>query len=120
MTAPHSLLMICRHSGWSAQAAACLETTLTAGVFEQRAALVLLDAAVTLLFADQQGDSVRPKSLAQQLPALELYGIDTVYADAGALAAHGLAQAALPIAVKPLQAGELATLVAAAKHALVF
>jgi sulfur relay protein TusC/DsrF len=118
-TAP-TLLMICRHSGWTAQAAACLETTLTAGVYEQHTALVLLEAAVTLLFPDQQNDGVRPKTQAQQLPALELYGIDTVYVEASALAAHGLADIALPIVVKPLQAGELATLVATARHTMVF
>jgi len=114
------LLIICRHSGWTAQAAAFFETTLTAGVYDQHTALVLLEEAVTLLFPDQQTDAVRPKSLAQQLPALELYGINMVYVDTSALAACGLELAALPIAVKPLQAGELAALVATAKHTLVF
>lgn len=118
-TAP-SLLMICRRSGTTAQAAACLETTLTAGVYEQPTALVLLEEAVTLLFADQQNDDTRRKNLAQQLPALELYGIDKVYADAGALACYGLATDSLPIAVTTLQPGELATLLAAAKHTVVF
>lgn len=118
-TAP-ALLMICRRSGATAQAAACLETTLTAGVYEQRTVLVLMEEAVTLLFPDQQNDELRPKNLAQQLPALDLYGIDTVYADATALARFGLAAETLPIAVKPLQSVELAALVASAAQIMVF
>jgi len=113
-----ALLMICRRSGYTASA--CLETTLTAGVYEQHTALVLLDEAVTLLVTDQQTNEVQPKNVAQQLAALDLYGIDIVYADAGALACYGVGADSVPIAVKQLQPGELACLVADARHTVVF
>ncbi len=114
------LLFICRQSGWTSSAAACLETALTAGVFEQHPALVLLGDAVTQLLPDQSGETIGMKTLAHQLPALELYGIQTVYVDAAALTMRGLGDAELTIPVQRLQPGQLADLVAAARTTLVF
>ena len=119
-TTTRSCLFVCRRSAWTSEAAACLETLLTAGVFEQRPVLVLLDAAVTLLLADQNGAPIHVKTLARQLPALELYGIETVYADAAALAVYGVNTAQLPLPVKTLQSSQLAALVATATTTLVF
>ncbi len=115
-----SPLLICRHSAWTSAAAACLETLLTAGVFEQRPVLVLLDAAVTLLIADQHGEVIHSKTLARQMPALELYGIETVYADPAALLAYGVNTTELVLPIQLLAANQLAGLVAAASTALVF
>jgi sulfur relay protein TusC/DsrF len=121
MTTPApQLLFICRHSAWTSQAAACLETTLTAGVFEQQPALILLDDAVTLLLPDQQGEVIRKKSLSRQLPVLELYGIHTVYVDAVALAVRGLMNSELLVPVVYLQPAQLSQLLAAAHTTLVF
>jgi tRNA 2-thiouridine synthesizing protein C len=114
------LLFVCRHSGWTSAAAACMETVLTAGVFEQHPVLVLLDEAVAQLLPDQRGEAIGMKTIAHQLPALELYGIQTVYVDEAALNARGLSDAELTIPVQRLQPGQLASLVAAARTTLVF
>jgi tRNA 2-thiouridine synthesizing protein C len=119
-TDTHKLVFIARRSGWTAAAAACLETTLIAGVFEMQPVLVLLDDAVTQLLPEQNGETLGLKTLARQFPALELYGIDTVYVDEVALQERGLADADLLIPVKRLHTGQLATLVAAAATTLVF
>jgi len=119
-TPRRACLFVCRHSAWTSEAAACVETLLTAGVFEQQPVLVLMDAAVTLLLPDQNGAPIHAKTLARQLPALELYGIDTVYADAAALTAYGVNTEQLPLPVQTLQSGQLATLVASAAITLVF
>lgn len=113
-------LLICRHAAWSSDMAACLEMALTAGVFERQPILVLADAAVTLLLPGQDGESNGLKTLAKQVPAFELYGIDQVYADAAALAAHGIDAATLEHGIKPLPAGRLAALMATAASVLVF
>jgi len=113
-------LLICRHGAWTMAAATCMELTLTAGVFEQKPVLVLLDAAVTLLLPNQNGESSGLKTLAKQIPALELYGIEHVHVEAAALIAHGIDAAALDAGVKPLAPGALAALVAAAGAVLVF
>lgn len=118
-TAPQ-LLLICRHGGWTARAAACFETLLTAGVYEQDAALVLLQDAVTVLLPDQQAEPERPKTLAQQLPALELYGIKQVFVEAPALASCRVDTDALPIPVTVLAKDQLAALVQSARSTLVF
>ncbi len=118
-TAPQ-LLLICRHGGWTARAAACFETLLTAGVYEQNAALVLLQDAVTMLVPDQQAETLRPKTLAQQLPALELYGINQVFAEASALTSCGVDIGTVAIPVTVLETGQLAALVQRARAALVF
>lgn len=121
MTASASqLLFISRHSAWTAAAAACMETALTAGVFEQHPALVLLDDAVTQLLPEQNGEVFGMKTLANQLPALELYGVETVYVDAAALTARGLDNAELLIPVQRLQPQQLADLIAVARTTLVF
>ena len=114
------LVFISRHSGWATMAAACMETALTAGVFEQHPVLVLLDDAVTQLLPEQNGEALGMKTLARQLPALELYGIQAVYVDAAALHARGLADSELLIPVQRLQSDQLAALIAAARTALVF
>ncbi len=119
-TAARSVLFICRHSAWTSAASACMETLLTAGVFEQKPVLVLLDEAVTLLIADQQGERICMKTLARQLPALELYGIETVYAEPAALTRYDVDPAQLSVPVLPLQHDQLAALVAAATTTLVF
>ena len=119
-TVTNQLLVICRHVAWSADMAACLEMTLTAGVFEQRPVLVLADAAVTLLLPGQDGEPYGLKTLAKQVPAFELYGIDQVYADAAALIAHGIDAATLEHGIKPLPAERLAELMATTATVLVF
>ena len=113
-------LFICRHSAWTSEASACLETLLTAGVFEQKPVLVLMDAAVTLLIPGQQGEAIQKKTLARQMPALELYGIENVYADPVALHIYGIDTAQLPLPIRQLQNGQLAALIAAATTTLVF
>lgn len=114
------VLFICRHGGWTDRAAACFETLLTAGVYEQDAALVLLQDGVTLLMPEQQADALRPKTLAQQLPALELYGIHQVFVEATALAACDIDPATLPLPVTVLAGDQLASLVQSARATLVF
>jgi sulfur relay (sulfurtransferase) DsrF/TusC family protein len=119
-TSVNQPLLICRHPAWSSDMSACVEMALTAGVFEQRPILVLTDAAVTLLLPGQDGEAHGLKTLARQVPAFELYGIDQVYADAAALAAHGIDATALEHGVKPLPMGRLAELMATAASVLVF
>src|SRR5688572_30287750 len=99
-------LFICRHSAWSSQAAACLETVLTAGVFEQDAALILEGDGVLLLLPGQDGSELQQKTLAKQLPALELYGITQVYVEYAAAKERGLSLDDFVLPAIPLQPGQ--------------
>lgn len=115
-----AFLFICRHGAWSAQAAACLETVLTAGVFEQDAALILEGDGVLLLIPGQDGALIQQKTLAKQLPALELYGITQVYVDYMAAEQRGLSLDDFLLPAVPLQPGQLRNMIAASRHVLVF
>lgn len=119
-TSANRCLLICRQAAWSGETGAFLEIALTAGVFEQHPVLVLLEAAVTLLLPDQHGEMIGMKTLARQIPALELYDISEVLVDSSALAHYGLDPARLPIPVQFLQPGQLAALIATAQHTMVF
>jgi tRNA 2-thiouridine synthesizing protein C len=115
-----AFLFICRHSAWSSQAAACLETVLTAGVFEQDAALVLDGDGVLQLLPGQDGSGLRQKTLANQLPALELYGITQIYVEYSAVHERGLSLDDFVLPAVPLQQGQLRDMIAASQHVLVF
>lgn len=115
-----SPLFICRSSAWTPESAACLEVVLTAGVFDQQPVLVLVDAAVTLLLPDQQGEILRLKTAARQLPALELYGVSSLWVDAVALSRYGVDHAMLPQGARVIVASELSTLIAQAGTVMVF
>lgn len=115
-----SLLFICRHSAWSSRAAACMETLLTAGIFDLDAALLMQDDAVLQLLPDQDGSALGLKTVAQQLPALELYGISRIYADSASLSARGLAVTDSVLPVTPLDRTQLRALISGSRQILVF
>lgn len=115
-----AFLFICRHSPWTSQAAACLETVLTAGVFEQDAALILTCDGVLALLPGQDGSVLQQKTLANQLPALELYGITKVYVESSAAKERGLSVDDFVLPAVPLQEGQLRDMIAASRHVLVF
>lgn len=122
MTAAKSpeFLFICRHSAWTSQASACLETVLTAGVFEQDAALILEGDGILQLLPGQDGSVLQQKTLANQLPALELYGITRVYVEYAAAKERGLNLDDFILPAVPLQPGQLKDMIANSRHVLVF
>jgi tRNA 2-thiouridine synthesizing protein C len=115
-----SLLLIARHSAWHMSSAAALEVALTAGVFDQQVVLVLLEDAVLQLMPEQNGQALALKTYANQLPALELYGITQVYVDSTALDHYGLNVQDCQIPVQVLPTGLLAELLASSRTVLVF
>jgi tRNA 2-thiouridine synthesizing protein C len=114
------LLLIARRSAWCASSAAALEVALTAGVFDQQVVLVLLEEAVLQLLPAQNGQVLGLKTYANQLPALELYGITQVYVDGAALQHYGLSLQDCQIPVQVLATGLLAELLASSRTVLVF
>ena len=68
----------------------------------------------------QDGTVLQQKTLANQLPALELYGITQVYVEYAAAKERGLSLDDFVLPAVPLQAGQLRTMIASCKHVLVF
>jgi tRNA 2-thiouridine synthesizing protein C len=76
-----SILCISRHSPYAnALAREALEAVLAAAAFEQKIALLLMDEGLWQLKDQQQPHASQQKNLAKNLNALEMFGIETVYA----------------------------------------
>jgi sulfur relay protein TusC/DsrF len=75
------ILFLVSADPWHARARAALDFVMTAAVLDQEVHLCFWGDAVAHLLPEQDGAGLGLKTLAQQLPALELYGIMNVYAE---------------------------------------
>lgn len=86
-----SILFISSKAPWSSAAPlACLDACMTSAVFDVPTTLVLLGDGVQQLLPGQDAGDMDRKDVSRMFGALGLYGIDTVYVDAAALAALGI------------------------------
>lgn len=92
MATPSSrrFLFLVSCSPWQPRAQALLDLLMTTAVLDQEVHLCFWGDGVLHLLQQQDGDSLQLKTLARQLPALELYGVTHVYAEREALRRHGL------------------------------
>lgn len=117
----HSLLFLSCKAPWASGAAgACADVMMTAAVFDQDVGLVFCGDGVYQLLANQDGSAIDHKTLANIFPALELYDIHRVYAEAAALRLRGLAREDLLIDVQEIGAEELQSLLAESRTVMVF
>ncbi|BFM20806.1 sulfurtransferase complex subunit TusC [Gilvimarinus japonicus] len=93
-----SILCISRHSPYgNALAREALEAVLAAAAFEQNIALLLMDDGVWQLKDQQQPLAGIQKSVARNLSALEMFGVETVYAHQPSAHQRGLSAQAICI-----------------------
>lgn len=85
-------------SPWQPRAQALLDLLMTTAVLDQEVHLCFWGDGVLHLLDHQNGDTLELKTLARQLPALELYGVTHVYAEREALQRLGLDAGALVLA----------------------
>lgn len=89
---PKTLTFISRHGPYDGdRAQACLDMVMAAAVFDQTIHYVFMDDGVWQLHDGQQAEAIHGKSLAANLGALPLYGVESVYVDARAMTQRGLA-----------------------------
>lgn len=106
-------LFISSRAPWDGSAPlACADLLLAAAVFDQDVSVVFLGAGVLQLLPDQDGSALGTKSFAKLFPALDLYEVRKVYADAAALRKWNLVPGALLLPVEPLDTAMLRTLLA--------
>jgi tRNA 2-thiouridine synthesizing protein C len=103
-------LFVCSLSPWQRGAQAALDLLMTAAVFDQDVQVCFHGAGVLQLLPEQDGAPLGLKTLAQQLPALELYGVSHCYAEAEALTRYGLQADQLMLPVTLLDAEAFAAL----------
>jgi tRNA 2-thiouridine synthesizing protein C len=106
-------LFLCSLSPWQPRAQAALDLLMTAAVLDQDVHLCFVGTGVLQLVPEQDGAGLGLKTLARQLPALELYGVTQCYAERAALEHYALQDAELLLPVTLLDAQQLAALVQA-------
>ncbi|MBK5407598.1 sulfurtransferase complex subunit TusC [Pseudomonas yamanorum] len=86
-----SLLVISRQAPWSGPSAReALDIVLAGGAFDLPIGLLFLDDGVFQLAASQDAKAVQQKDLSANLQALELFGVEDVFACSHSLTERGL------------------------------
>lgn len=86
-----SLLVISRQAPWSGPSAReALDIVLAGGAFDLPIGLLFLDDGVFQLAASQDAKAVQQKDLSANLQALELFGVEEVFACSHSLTVRGL------------------------------
>lgn len=118
---PQRWLFITTRGSWtSSDGAACLDMVMTAAIFDQKVALLFSNDGVYQLVRGQDGDKLGGKTLARQLPALDVYGVNEIYVDHLSLQERGLQERDLIQAVKLLPYGQMQDLIADSLAVFVF
>lgn len=87
----HSMLIVSRKSPWSGPSAReALDIALAGGAFDLPIAMLFLDDGVLQLAPNQKPVSIQQKDVTANLQALEMFGIDELYACKSSLACRGI------------------------------
>ncbi|MES2624578.1 MAG: sulfurtransferase complex subunit TusC [Pseudomonadota bacterium] len=114
-------LFVTTRSPWTtSSAASCMDMVMTAAIFDQKVTLVFCNDGVYQLLAGQNGKACGIKTLAHQIPALELYGVEHIYVEQSALEERGLQERDLIQPVTPLPYGQIQSLIAESLAVFVF
>lgn len=117
----NSLLIVTRHAPYGASLArSALDTALAAAAFEQPVALLFQGEGVLQLLPAQDSEGLGTRNHRRVLDSLPLYGLETLYVDAGALAAFGLDPGELPEGCLCLEDDALSDLLNQHTHLLSF
>jgi tRNA 2-thiouridine synthesizing protein C len=108
---PKSLLIVSRQSPWSGpNAREALDIVLAGGAFDLPIGLLFMDDGVFQLAPRQSSGALEQKDLTANLRALEMFGIEDIYACARSLAERGLSTVESDIGIIRKQGGELSAL----------
>lgn len=115
------LLVVVRHSPYgSSLARASLDVALAAAAFEQPVKLLFMGNGVLQLLPEQDSQAIGQKNIGRLLSSLPLYDIEIVYADAEAVARHGIDLGSAPLPAKALDAHAMQQLMISCDHLLGF
>lgn len=114
-----SVLVVCRTAPYGhGRARDAIDVAMAFAAFDQPVTLLFLGDGVLALVAGQRPAADFSRSLAKLLGTLADYGVESVHADAAALAARGLDAAALALPVRVAGPEELRELFAAHERVL--
>ncbi|RRV04415.1 sulfurtransferase complex subunit TusC [Pseudomonas sp. v388] len=108
---PKSLLIVSRQSPWSGPSAReALDIVLAGGAFDLPIGLLFMDDGVFQLVPQQNAAALEQKDLTANLRALDMFGIDDLYACGRSLDERGLAGIVAQSAIICKQGAELSAL----------
>lgn len=84
----------------NSKAKACLDMVLASAVFEQQIHYIFVEDGVWQLVRGHAPEGIGAKNAMAAMPALELYGVDSIYVLDESLTARGLVPEDLQISVK--------------------
>ncbi len=114
-------LFLTTRAAWtSSDGASCLDMVMTAAIFDQKVSLAFCNDGVYQLLAGQNGDTLRSKTLARQIPALDLYGVNEIFVDQFSLQERGLQERDLIQAVTLVSYGQMQSMIATSLAVFVF
>ena len=116
----HWLFLTTKSPWTSSNAAACIDMVMTAAIFDQKVKVVFCNDGVYQLLAGQNGDACGMKTLALQVPAMDLYGVEHIYVEKSALQERGLQERDLIQTVTMLSYAQMQTLIAESMAVFVF
>jgi tRNA 2-thiouridine synthesizing protein C len=89
----------------------CLDLVLACSVYDQQVNYLFLGDGVYQLMKSQQPAGIGNKNLAASLTALEIYGVEKVFADGDSLRNRNLAKEDLVVPVEVIDADQLRSLI---------
>ena len=116
----HWLFLTTKSPWTSSNAAACIDMVMTAAIFDQKVKVVFCNDGVYQLLAGQNGDACGMKTLALQVPAMDLYGVEHIYVEKSALQERGFQERDLIQTVTMLSYAQMQTLIAESMAVFVF
>jgi sulfur relay protein TusC/DsrF len=120
-SATQEVLFIATRSPWSgASAAAGADLLMTAAVFEQPVRVVFCSDGVWQLLGNQDGDSLKMKTLSRIFPAFELYDIKHVQVSESAMRERALTPGDLVLDTSTVSDADIRALIAGSKAVFVF
>lgn len=115
------VLFIATRSPWSSSAAAAgADMLMTMAVFDQPVRVIFCGDGVWQLLGNQEGDTLKMKTLSRIFPAFELYDIKHVLVADSAMRERGLAAADLVIPASTVSDADIRELIDASKAVFVF
>ena len=98
-----------------AQGFAGMDMLMTAAVFDQAVSLLFLGEGVLHLLKAQDGQLIGSKTLAKNLPALELYDVHSVLAETAALERYAIDDGDLLLPITRVSPEEVKSLITSAE-----
>lgn len=105
-----SLLVISQHPPFQPQAREALDVALAAAAFGVPVGILFMNDGVLQLLKGQDAAQVQQKSLAANLQALPLFGVEDLLVCQHSLAERGLQVRQCQLEVRPLAAAEITSL----------